>query len=105
MTDKEHYFLVLEPYPFPFKRSSEKFTDSLDINLSNNKHYRLANYYTRFHKEDTLLRMAYLIPNKILDDFRSYEINTVKTNMGEEGVREYDLKLHKDAQERTPNLF
>jgi len=97
VTDKEHYFLVLQPYPFPFKKSSEKLTDSLEVNLSNNKNYRLENYYVHFHKEDSLLRMMYLIPKQMLDDFRDYEINAVKINMGKEGIREYDFKLHKDA--------
>ena len=97
VTDKEHYFLVLQPYPFPLKKASEKLTDSLDITLSNNKNYRLENYYVHLHKEDSLLRMMYFIPTKMLDDFRNYEINAVKINMGDEGIRQYDFKLHKDA--------
>lgn len=98
VTDKEHYFLTLQPFPFVMKKSSEKLTDSVDVVLSNEKKYRLGNYYVRFHKEDSLLRMVYFIPKDLLNDFKDYNISSVKINMGgDEGVREYDFKLHKSA--------
>lgn len=98
VTDKEHYFLTLQPFPFVMKKSSEKLTDSVDVMLSNEKKYRLGNYYVRFHKEDSILRMVYFIPKDLLNDFKNYDINSVRINMGkDEGVREYDFKLHKSA--------
>ena len=98
VTDKEHYFLTLQPFPFVMKKSSEKLTDSVDVVLSNEKKYRLGNYYVSFHKEDTILRMVYFIPEDLLNDFKNYDINSVKINMGkDEGDREYDFKLHKSA--------
>ena len=51
-----------------------------------------------FHNEDTILRMVYFIPKDLLNDFKNYDINSVKINMGkDEGDREYDFKLHKSA--------
>lgn len=98
ITDKENYFLALEPYPFVSKKSSEKLTDSLDITLSNNVHYRLENYYVHFRSEDSLLRMVYLIPKKVLNDFRTYDVLSVGINMKDSaGIREYVFKLHKSA--------
>lgn len=99
ITDKENYFLTLEPYPFIAKKSSEKLTDSLGITLSNNQRYRLENYTVLLlRKEDTLLRMSYLIPKKILNDFKNYDVLSVRINMKDTaGVREYNFKLHKSA--------
>jgi len=98
ITDKENYFLALQPFPFVAERSSEKLTDSLEITLSNKVHYRLENYYVHLHKEDTLLRMVYLVPKKMLDDLRNFDVLSVRINMNDkEGIREYDFKLHKSA--------
>ena len=42
--------------------------------------------------------MVYFIPEDLLNDFKNYDINSVKINMGkDEGDREYDFKLHKSA--------
>lgn len=98
ITDKENYFIALEPYPFIAKKSSEKLTDPLRITLSNNVEYSLENFYVHYRGEDSLLRMVYLIPKKVLNDFRTLEVLSVSINMNDPGgPRTYVFRLHKTA--------
>ena len=98
VTDKEHYFIALQPSPFPPKKEGKKIKDDLVIHLSNNKVYKLAHYDTQYRHNDSVMQVLYLIDQKDIDAFSKFEAVVAEINMqGTEFVRNYDFKLHKDA--------
>jgi hypothetical protein len=98
VTDKENYFVALQPTPFPEKKVGKKIKDDLIIHLADNKTYKLAHYDTQYRRNDSIMQVLYLIDNKDLDAFSNYEAITAEINMeGTEFVRSYNFKLHKDA--------
>jgi len=98
VTDKEHYFVALQPLPFPPKNDGKKIKDDLIIHLANKKEYKLTNYDTQYRQNDSIMQVLYLIDDKDLDDFSKFEALVAKINMqGTEFVRDYTFKLHKDA--------
>ena len=98
VTDKEHYFIALQPTPFPFKKEGKKIKDDLIIHLANNKVYSLAHYDTQYIKNDSIMQVLYLIDGKDLDPFSKFEALVAEIKMeGTEFVRDYNFKLHKDA--------
>ncbi|SMO81150.1 hypothetical protein [Flavobacterium nitrogenifigens] len=48
VTDKEHYFVALQPTPFPEKKVGKKIKEDLIIHLADNKTYNLAHYDTQY---------------------------------------------------------
>ncbi|MNK66121.1 hypothetical protein D3C87_854350 [compost metagenome] len=98
VTDKEHYFVALQPTPFPDKKEGKKIKDDLVIHLTDNKTYKLAHYDTQYRRNDSIMQVLYLIDDKDLDAFSNYEAVSAEINMqGTEFVRSYNFKLHKNA--------
>lgn len=98
VTDKENYFVALQPTPFPEKKVGKKIKDDLIIHLADNKTYNLAHYDTQYRRNDSIMQVLYLIDNKDLEAFSNYEAISAEINMqGTEFVRSYNFKLHKDA--------
>jgi len=98
VTDKENYFLALQPSPFPEKPLGNKLKDGLELKLANDSVYHLKHFDTRYLDHDSVMQVLYLIDKKKLDDFLKFEVISVKINMGgDEGPRTYVFKLHKSA--------
>jgi hypothetical protein len=47
VTDKEHFFIALQPSPFPPKKDGVKIKDDLVIRLAAKKVYKLTHYDTQ----------------------------------------------------------
>ncbi|AWK03077.1 hypothetical protein HYN56_02115 [Flavobacterium crocinum] len=98
VTDKEHYFVALQPTPFPDKKTGKKIKDDLIIHLADNNTYKLTHYDTQYRRNDSIMQVLYLIDDKDINAFSSYEAVTAEINMqGTEFVRSYNFKLHKNA--------
>lgn len=98
VTDKEHYFVALQPTPFPEKREGKKIKDDLIIHLADSKTYKLAHYDTQYRRNDSIMQVLYLIDDKDLEAFSNYEAVSAEINMqGTEFMRSYNFKLHKNA--------
>ena len=105
VTDGEYYFLSLNPRPVPSKEVFKKYKEKLKVELSNGKSYLLDFYYQDF-ENDSLVEMEFLIDKKDILDFKTYKVELVKINMGgDEGVRTYKFKLHKEALKEQLNCF
>jgi hypothetical protein len=97
-TDKENYYLELQPVPFPEKPAGNKLKDDLDVKLADGKSYKLKHFDTRYIRKDTVMKMVFLIERDVIDQFLNFEVIEVKINMmGDEGIRTYVFKLHKSA--------
>jgi hypothetical protein len=97
-TDKESYFLELLPLPFPEKPAGRDIKDNLEIKLSDGKTYTLEHYDSRYIRKDTVFKLVYLIGKEDLELLLNYEVIETRINMeGEEGIRSYMFKLHKEA--------
>jgi len=98
VTDKENYFLELRPVPFPEKPAGKKLKMDLMMKISNGETLNLKHFDTRYIVKDTVMEMLYLIDNKDIDKLLHFEVSGVNIDMmGEEGVRNYEFKLHKSA--------
>lgn len=98
VTDKENYFVALQPTPFPQKKEGKKIKDDLVIQLADHKEYKLTHYDTQYLENDSIMQVLYLIDNKDLEAFSKFEAVVAAINMkGTEFVRDYNFKLHKDA--------
>ncbi|MCC9061818.1 hypothetical protein [Flavobacterium piscisymbiosum] len=98
VTDKEHFFIALQPSPFPAKKDGIKIKDDLVIHLADKKVYKLSHYDTQYRNNDSVLQVLYLIDEKDIEAFSKFEAVVAEINMqGTEFVRNYDFKLHKDA--------
>lgn len=98
VTDKEHYFVALQPMPFPEKKEGKKIKDDLIIYLADSKTYKLAHYDTQYRRNDSIMQVLYMIDDKDLDAFSNYEAVSAEINMqGTEFMRSYNFKLHKNA--------
>nr|WP_199000845.1 hypothetical protein [Flavobacterium sp. ASV13] len=98
VTDKEHFFVALQPTPFPDKKEGKRIKDDLVIQLANNKKYKLTHYDTQYRHNDSVMQVLYLIDQKDVEDFSKFEAVIAEINMeGTEFIRNYDFKLHKDA--------
>jgi len=105
-TDKENYYLALQPSPFPEKSKGIKMKEDLEITLANNKSYTLQHFDTQYVDDNSTLQLLYSIDEKQLKDLLGFEITQVKIDMkGSEGVRTYLLKLHKKALQEQLNCF
>jgi hypothetical protein len=98
VTDRESYFLGLQPVPFPEKPEGNKLKKNLMLKLSDGRAYELKHYDTRYVQDDTVMEMLYLIDKEDMDRLQNYEVIEAKIDMsGQEGVRTYQFKLHKSA--------
>ena len=106
VTDKENYFLELHPLPFPEKPVGNKLKNDLELKLDNGESFILKHFDTRYVEDDTVMEMLYLIGKKDIDYLLNHEINEIIIDMmGDEGVRSYELKLHKSALKEQLNCF
>ncbi|AXB58937.1 hypothetical protein HYN86_02015 [Flavobacterium fluviale] len=106
VTDKEHYFVALQPTPFPDKKIGKKINDDLVIHLADKNTYKLTHYDTQYRRNDSIMQVLYLIDEKDVDAFSNYEAVTAEINMkGTEFVRSYNFKLHKNAIMHQLNCF
>ena len=106
VTDKENYFLGLQPRPFPDKDSGKKLKGDLELTLSNGKIYKLSHYDTRYMENDTIMELLYLIDKKDLNDILQFEAISVTFDLlDKEGKRTYVFKLHKKALQEQLSCF
>lgn len=97
VTDKENYFVALQPMPFPEKKVGKEITDDLIIHLADNNAYKLTHYDTQYIKNDSVMQVLYLIDQKDLTAFSKFAAVVATINMkGTEFIRDYNFKLHKD---------
>lgn len=97
VTDKENYFVALQPMPFPEKKVGKGITDDLIIHLADSNAYKLTHYDTQYIKNDSVMQVLYLIDKKHLTAFSKFEAVIASINMkGTEFMRDYSFKLHKD---------
>jgi len=98
ITDKENYFIALQPFPFPAKPAGRELKGDLALKLSNNKTYSLSHFDTQYIDHDSTMQLLYLIDMKDVEDLLNFEAIEVKIDMkGTEGIRTYVFKLHKKA--------
>jgi len=106
VTDKENYYLALQPSPFPEKPGGNKLKDDLELKLSNDSIYSLEHFDTRYMEHDTVMQLLYFIDPKHVEDLLNFEAISVKINMGgTEGLRTYVFKLHKSAIQEQLTCF
>jgi hypothetical protein len=98
VTDKENYFLELQPVPFPEKPEGRKLKKELILKLSDGKSYNLKHFDTRYLKNDTVMEMLFLMRKEDVDKMLNLEVTEAKIDMmGTEGIRTYVFKLHRSA--------
>lgn len=98
VTDKENYFLALQPSPYPERNKDIKLKEDLEMKLANDSVYYLEHFDTRYLEHDSIMQLLYLIDSKKIDAFLEFEAISVRINMGDqEGLRSYFFKLHKAA--------
>ena len=106
VTDKESYFLELQPLPFPEKPAGNKLKKDLVLKLSNGETYMLKHFDTRYVENDTVMEMLYLISKKDIDFLLINEVSGIVIDMmGNEGSISYELKLHKSALKEQLSCF
>jgi len=106
VTDKEHYFIALQPTPFPPKKEGKKIKDDLIIHLADKKQYKVTHYDTQYRQNDSVMQVLYLINDNDIEAFSKLEAIIAEINMeGTEFVRSYNFKLHKDAIIQQLNCF
>ncbi len=106
VTDKEHYFIALQPTPFPPKKEGKKIKEDLIIHLADQKQYKVTHYDTQYRQNDSVMQVLYLIDDKDIEAFSKLEAIIAEINMeGTEFVRSYNFKLHKDAIIEQLNCF
>jgi hypothetical protein len=106
VTDKESYFVELHPFPFPEKPAGNKLKEDLELKLSNGETYKLKHFDTRYIDKDTVMEMLFLISKKDIDYLMINEVDVIMIDMkGDEGIRSYELKLHKSALKEQLTCF
>jgi hypothetical protein len=106
LTDKENYFLGLQPIPIPDKSQIKKLKTDLSVKLSNGRMCIMKSYDTRYLEDDSVLEMLYLIDNKDLADLRKFEVLKIQIDLkGKEGIRTYLLKLNKAVIQKQLNCL
>jgi hypothetical protein len=106
VTDKENYFIALQPIPFPEKPQGRKLKSDLELKLSNNSVYNLKHFDTQYMEKDTIMQLLYIVDERDVADLLKFEIIETKIDMkGEEGIRTYVFKLHKKAIQEQLNCF
>jgi hypothetical protein len=106
VTDKEHYFIALQPMPFPARKEGKKIKEDLIVRLADQKSYKLTHYDTQYMRNDSIMQVLYLMDDKDLEAFSKFEAIVAEINMkGTEFIRDYNFKLHKDAIMEQLNCF
>jgi len=106
ITDKENYFIALQPVPFPVKPEGRKLKGDLELKLSNSRIYRLKHFDTQYMDNDSTMQLQYLIEMEDIEDFLNFEVTEAKIDMkGTEGIRTYVFKLHKKAIQEQLGCF
>lgn len=106
VTDKENYFIALQPVPFPEKPKGRKLNTDLELKLSNNTVYRLKHFDTQYMDNDTIMQLLYIIDERDVNDLLKFEAIEAKIDMkGTEGIRTYTFKLHKNAIQQQLDCF
>ena len=106
VTDKEHYFIALQPTPFPPKKDGKKIKEDLIIHLADQKQYKVTHFDTQYRQNDSVMQVLYLIDDNDIEAFSKLEAVLAEINMeGTEFVRSYNFKLHKDAIIEQLNCF
>ena len=95
ITDKENYFLTLEPKPSPVKVKKLKDYKPLLVRLANDSTYQLEFFDARF-VQDSVYVVMYMFNPKKDKAFLHYGVEsvTMKTPFQTET---YNFKFHKDA--------
>lgn len=98
VTDRENYFLELQPVPFPEKPDGNKLKKDLILMLSNDRMVKLKHYDTRYVERDTVLEMLFFMNKEDMEYLQNFEVTEATIDMmGAEGARTYIFKLHKAA--------
>jgi hypothetical protein len=98
ITDKENYFISLQPRPFPPKPAGMKLKGDLQVHLSNQKTYSLKNYDSRYTQADSVFELVYLIDKKMNDDLLQNEVESVTLQLAKnEAAQVYTFKRFKKA--------
>ncbi|MCU0370615.1 MAG: hypothetical protein MUC31_04300 [Bacteroidales bacterium] len=106
MTDKENYFLALQPSPYPEKDVGKKLKSDLVLKLADDKEYQFEHFDTRYLEGDSIMEMLFLINKDQTKPLQEYEVIQAKIDMeGEEGIRAYTFKLHKAALKEQLDCF
>jgi hypothetical protein len=106
VTDKENYFLALQPNPYPEKSLGKKLKSDLVLKLSDEKEYRFKHFDTRYLEGDSIMEMLFFIEKDDMEPLKNFEVIQAKIDMmGEEGVRTYTFKLHKAALKEQLDCF
>jgi len=106
MTDRENYFLALQPNPYPEKSVGRKLKSDLALKLSDEKEYRFEHFDTRYLEGDSIMEMLFLIGKDQMIPLQEFEVVQAKIDMtGEEGLRTYTFKLHKAALKEQLECF
>ena len=106
MTDKETYFLALQPDPYPEKSLGKKLKSDLVLKLSDEKEYQFGHFDTRYLEGDSIMEMLFIIEKEEMQPLQDFEVIQAKIDMmGEEGIRTYTFKLHKAALKEQLDCF
>jgi hypothetical protein len=106
VTDKENYFLALQPRPYPEKELGKKLKSDLVLKLSDQQEYQFEHFDTRYLEGDSIMEMLFLIHKDQMKPLNEFEVIQAKIDMkGEEGIRNYTFKLHKTALKEQLDCF
>jgi hypothetical protein len=106
MTDKETYFLALQPNPYPEKSQGKKLKSDLILKLSDEKEYQFGHFDTRYLEGDSIMELLFIIARDEMQPLQDFEVVQAKIDMmGEEGIRTYTFKLHKAALKEQLDCF
>lgn len=106
VTDMENYFLEMFPVPFPDKSEGKKIKTDLVLKLSDGTVFNLKHYDTRYLKNDSVMALLYLIGKDDIEKLTQFEVSEAKFDLkGDEGIRTYVFKLHKQALKEQLNCF
>lgn len=106
MTDKESYYLALQPNPYPEKEVGRKLKSDLVLKLSDGNEYRFEHFDTRYLEGDSIMEMLFLVGRDQMEPLQAFEVVQAIIDMdGEEGMRTYTFKLHKAALKEQLECF
>ena len=106
VTDKENFFLALQPNPYPDKSAGKKLKSDLVLKLSDGNEYQFEHYDTRYLEDDSIMEMLFLIHKDQMEPLQNFEVIQAKIDMmGDEGIRTYAFKLHKAALKEQLDCF
>jgi hypothetical protein len=106
MTDKETYFLALQPNPYPEKSKGKKLKSDLILKLSDEKEYQFGHFDTRYLEGDSVMELLFIINKDEMQPLQDFEVVQAKIDMmGDEGIRTYNFKLHKAALKEQLDCF